>query len=220
MSNRSSGCVLSARAYTGNSVPPASLEDCSRFNNSGVFTAITQSRLASGLWVMGFNGGSYVACGTGLSTRFNKSFSLCVWINPTALAGDNRILCCSTIAIPDGWMFNVLANGTLYLQTLQTGVSQTTSSSAGTVTTNNWVFATGVRVTTLAYLYKNGVNLSTTTTANHLDPQLSAQQLMIGADGTASWRFNGQMALPRIYNYALSAFEVRSIYNRESLWFK
>ncbi len=55
---KTTGLVLSERLHVGGVAPPGLFEDESRGGVTGTHTAITMTRLASGLWVPSYNGTS------------------------------------------------------------------------------------------------------------------------------------------------------------------
>ena len=71
--------VLSERLHVGDVTPPGSFEDKSRNRYTGVHTAITMTRLATGLWVPSYDGAtSKIAIGD-LGRNIQ---TVCLWIYP------------------------------------------------------------------------------------------------------------------------------------------
>ncbi len=216
---KSTGLVLNPRIYTGPTTPPAALEDQSRFKNNGTFTNITQTRLPSGLWVMNFNGvSSVVDCGSSSSHAISV-YTLQIWLLNTA---DNNADCIFgrhiggayterrfAITYYGGDLAHIVANGAASTRELGPAIP---------AVLNRWYSVAAVNDGTSLYLYVNGQLTSAPTAVSNF--AVGASTLSIGAAIPVDRYFTGQLALPKLYNRALSATEIYKLYASEVRWFR
>ena len=226
------GCVFD---FPG--LPGAGGKICDRspYGNVGTIIGATWTRLPSGLWVLSFDGSDdYVDLGTSFQAIFRGSFSMECWIKPDdgipaakytpmgtyTATGPNRV----ELIAP-------LTNGKLEFIYVSNGntadaIGASASFSNGQET---WHHIVGVADSTiggvgglLIYLDSDVVTLSGTydgdTSGVTFADWTSAFELYIGAmnvDGTPNFFVNGPIALPRIYNRALTALEIQNHYQQE-----
>ena len=114
----------------------------------------------------------------------------------------------------DGWAFFVRNTGTIEFRTNQTagGAFQTTTSTAGDITTGSWFTIGFSRSGAVAKVYKNGVDV-TNVSGTHVNPLTSARTAKIGIDDDKlASPYDGKMEYLMVYNRALSELEHMNIY--------
>lgn len=162
--------------------------------------------------------GSFSFDGTNNYIRYNNSTSLDtqtptveVWVKTNALS-------------QNGFWFEKGAVNTQYSLFQQGGVIQwrqyfssgqgVTNLSTTTATylnTSNWFQIVGTFVSGSRILYINGVQVNSDTQAGTISTNSSG--ITIGEYGGGGYRYNGNIAIVRIYNRALSAAEVKQNFN-------
>ena len=212
------GLVLDSRVYRGETEPPDTFEDESRYGNDGVHANITWVRLSSGLWVRSFNGASSnVALANYPAASPQKNISLLAWVYPTTLAGDDRFIFCQADsgAAVEGWAIGrrAASNDLLFLiacdawETYFTGVD---------IDLNTWTFVAGTYDGTTMHVYKNGLDVDGVGNAATGDIDYdTGDNINIGSRKSAGDFWAGNISFPRIYNYALSPAQIYAIFNAE-----
>jgi len=225
-SGKTSGIVLDVARQRGGATPSiVTLHDDSRFHNDGAMSNVTWTQLPSGLWVMSFNGTtSLVDCGSDPSFNMENTLTAEAWVRRGELArdqsilskydsgGNQRIWNVYFYNLDDTLTFVMSKNGlsgAADLTTLQTIITYTSLT--------DWlhIIATYRFVTdgtSQMRLYVNGGLVRTTDTA-HGDIFVTTEPVRIGCmqiGGANSWLYEGQIATPRIYNYALNPAQVRA----------
>ncbi|HUX35523.1 MAG TPA: LamG domain-containing protein, partial [Candidatus Paceibacterota bacterium] len=203
-----------------------STQDSSGNGNTGTWNGTLGSQWATGE-VGGagqFNGSNdWVNAGNGADLNPTSAMTISTWVKFTNL---NR----ETIASKWGasgnsdysWLLfaNMWSSGEVNFLTSSDGTGYTNArSSAGAVATGVWYYIAGVYsgANTTATLYINGAFAGSSTAPSSL--KVSTTSLSIGADhdngvGEPAYRlFNGLIDDVRIYNRALSAAEIMSLYN-------
>ncbi len=208
----------------GSTAPPSVLKDRSRFKNDGTFTNVTWSQLPSGLWVMGFNGATSVSVhgsASSLDVYKGDSLTLSGWAYCTG--GDGAVRIISGAFTSDGTtgrryaIGNSSSNTFLFYQS--DGTTAINLNSNFTPKLNVWYFLCAT-YTSAPYrgIYVNGILANSSVVALGISPSFGAAIFSIGrASSTFYWP--GQIALPCIYNYALSADQISRIYEAERRWF-
>lgn len=222
------GSVLEARRYAGSVTPPAALEDVSRFGNDGVFTNITQVRLPSGLWVTEFNGTTSlitVAAGRSHSVGYLNPhvFSLEAWINANSDGENNEGRIFSKALGYELWIDSETAAGCLIEATVDMATDANAVTSAR-VRIGAWghIVAVFNRLGTYHYeIYLNGslLALGTDTAGIGAFVDDTANALIIGNNVATDRTFDGEIVIPRIYNYALTAGEIAAKFEAGRHWF-
>ncbi len=198
----------------------ATIRDRSGSRNNGTITGATWSRLGSGLWTLDFASGNFVDCGNGSSLNFTTSdFSLEAWINLTS-AATNPTIFCRGLHLTDGYFAYINTNRGINFLTEQSGDAQNTVAANATITLATWTHLLITRDGATVKMYKNGVEVTYATVGVHTNPTTSTRNFRIGIlDDEASQPFVGKIALPRVYNTALTAANAGQHYQRERFLF-
>jgi len=206
------GCVLHLVGLPGGG---NKIYDRSPYGNIGTIVGAVWKRLPSGLWCLSFDGNDdYISCGTNSVMDFTSGdFTIEAWIRTEDLSVSNVIFCRGDLQA-DGYSFWINSAGYLNFQTWQSTARQDTNSSTGGIVVDAWYHTAVTRVGAVAKLYKNGLD-DTITAGTHQDPTSSPDAAEIGIHNSANWPFEGFIALPRVYNRALSALEIQNHFNRE-----
>ena len=219
---KSTGYVLKPRDYIGSAEPPATvLEDESRFGNDGAFLGDGEPdwiRLPSGLWVLRYDGSDdIIDCGTALSLSPAKITTM-AWIKTSRASQD---ILHRYVGAGDQRAYDLFIDGTkLYLAANPDGESgsETLIASDTAVNGNVWTYVTATSDGSNLNLYVNGVVDATPVAfANDIHP--STGTLYIGKANYTGVEYLGDMALPKIRNYAMLGDSIAAIFQAERHWF-
>jgi hypothetical protein len=186
-------------------------------------------------WVTGKNNGAldfdgsndYVNCGTLLNTNLvrSKNFSVGGWIK-TSGSSAMQIVTNSDWDNPwTGIEFVVNSNGTLTFDLNQDGSHLIRKTTSATVNNGIWhqvlVSYDGSGSANGVKIYIDSTNVSASTNYDSITgDSVSVTNLQIGARDGANSPFIGQIDDVRIYNYALSAEQVKQVMNEGAVRFK
>lgn len=212
---KSTGLVFAEKPSIG--IEPTNLPDRSRFGNHGTHTDITMVQLPSGLWVRSFNGSSsFILLPDVDVLKLAGNLTILVWVYPNVSQesclfnnGVGEIVGTLVAQRPSGKFRNIHNSGAEYFLPPE-----------GNLPLNSWHQA-GMRF-----------DLATTTLTNINDGVLGASvsegdasgagriQPIIGrmAWGAAAY-YSGYLALFKMFNYALSAGQIKKIFEAERAWF-
>jgi hypothetical protein len=196
----------------GSAAPPSILKDQSRYKNDGTFTNVTWSQLPSGLWVMNFNGATSKVTITNSDSnrKLTTKLSVVIWALISA-AGRQVFLYKAQgaliqygLEVSTGWRSELPASWT----------------TAGAVSSlGRWRFFCGTFDSSLgsdnAKIFVNATQTGQATSA----VALTSTTYNITLGEWAGFYLTGSLALPRIFNYALSADQISRIYEAERRWF-
>ncbi len=209
------GCVFESRVYRGETEPPASLEDMSRYGNNGVITGATWIRRSSGIWVLSSDGvddfidlrvGGVVA--PSLDFADGETWTVSVWLNHTSSQPDDHGILVGSNSYhgilvrssgTDQYRFRAQSNN--YFTWLA-------SSAAYTDKYTNLVYrCDGADIE----LFINGVY------GYSITPDTTALECLtiLWSVGTADSYVKGTSGEYRIYNYTLSAAQIYKIFQSE-----
>ncbi len=173
-------------------------------------TATTPGKLGQGL---NFDGSTnYVVMADASSNDVTTRFGISTWIKPTTLSGDKLILSKFNTA---NAAYQTFTHGTQFGCQFTTGATWPEFQVlGGTLTAGVWNHVTCSYDNNILAIYVNGV-LVNSTTPGAKTVRNSSAHLIIAADDTfnASLYFPGQIDDVRLYNRALSASEVKQLYN-------
>lgn len=151
----------------------------------------------------------------------SEDFTISYWINlnslTTNVADQGPVPIYKGGYQANGYYSQINANGGIGFSTNQSGANQSSSAPSGTISTGTWYQITYIRTGTSVRIYVNGVD-KTTTAATHTNPSSSSDTFQIGRyQGTGTPIYtNGIIDEIKVYNYALTADEVKLDYNRGS----
>lgn len=224
---KTTGCVFSAANQVNGASPSVvTLSDHSRFKNDGVLTNVTWTQLPSGLWVMGFPGTNGVVNHTDTNGAMAPStLTVMLWVkyNTLSAAAPNNNACLlgkknTTYDQANGWLWYTEQASKGWWLRGSSGVGQL--STVGIIDINIWYHAVVTVTGTTVAFYKNGVAVGGGTgTITAITKNTDTLRIGELSNDYPSW-FTGSLALPRIYNYALSADQISRIYEAEVRWFK
>ena len=221
------GCVLYMPGLPG---AGNKIYDRSPYGNHGTITGATWKRLPSGLWCLDFDGTDDNGdCGDADVFSFtdgagtDKPFTMLVWIKPDVPWASGDIISKRLSTTTLEYFLTFSSNGTAYLRLYNSGgtINNLTKTLDDAIEEGKWVLmgATydGSEVHTGLILYKNGLVADATgaETGTYTGMGNSSAPLTIGARSGGAPYFDGGIALPRIYNRALSALEIQNHFNRE-----
>jgi len=207
-----SGCVLSLTGLPGGS---NKIYDRSPYHDLGTITGASWLKLPNGLWCLSFDGvDDVVSFVANSSLDIVGDITILLWFN----TGDNKSTQFpmgrgTTGAV--GWRIE-LGNGTLFQFTVGNGTDLTADTKTSTM--GVWNFGVCRRSGAEVEVFINGVGSgSPGTLTGSID--YTGVGLAIGHRsipvGNAARYFHGQIALPRIYNRALSALEIKNRFDQE-----
>jgi hypothetical protein len=189
--------------------------DYSPYANHGTITGATWVRLPSGLWVNRFDGtDDLIDCGSGASLDIPTTISVKCWVYPLTLGEANY----GSIFRPDGDPFYLVMWGDTNVRFLVEGLvvgSKTVNTNNGSVPVNKWTFLVATYNGATQQIYVNGVIQTDVNTWAAAMASLGAGSLIIGNRTAGDLTFDGDIGLIGIFNRALSATEIATIYYNE-----
>jgi hypothetical protein len=214
---KDSGMVFNSRPHWGRTSPQSAvLQDMSRFKNDGTTSGVTWVQLSSGLWVISCDGSDYIDCGTNASV-YPLVLTFSLWISPSSVpfAGYPRAFTNASDGGLNGFGING-SNGNSYVDIYFATGSTGYGNASTALVANAWYFIAGTFDGTNYVIYQNNTIRGTAAGGIAKD---AANHLYIGrAQSGSTW--NGRIALPKLWNYALTAAQIRDIYDAERNLFK
>jgi len=213
---KSTGLVFDSAHQPGLAEPSATqLYDYSRYKNHGTFKADGEPdwvRLPSGLWVMDFDGeDDLVSCGSDDSLFSTPEVTLKCWAYPHQADDNGGIM---------GGSFgrqSLVQRGTSFnFHLIGSGIACSYNIPAA----NSWYHIVATRDSSgAAKLYINGVLEDTGTSGIATYKPFYIGRGHIHIVAWDLYTFDGLIALPRVYNRALSAPEIGKHFTAEGHWF-
>ncbi len=132
----------------------------------------------------------------------------------------NRTLMCRGLLDTDGYHCTNLINGEIAFFTNQGAANQVSLSAPGTMVTGAWYLIAFTRDGASVRCYSQGLDV-TVTAGTHINPLTSARDLHIGIydSEAANTAWHGHMWNPRIWARALSAAEIKMVWEYERSFF-
>ena len=210
------GLVFADRPSIG---PASAAEDASRFKHTLAFGAhATRIRLSSGLWAYSFDGvDDYVQISAPLPLYANYTFSQwCFFIgNPQHGYGGNMLNFWVNGILTVGDTWKITHNYCLSDMATWRGVS----SGDGAVSKGIWTHLSSTLTISgadsIITLYRDGVLLNSGSQGGRPYPYPGYAPLL----QSTTRGYNGYLALPKVWDRALSAAEILAIYESERRWF-
>ncbi len=173
------------------------------------------------LWVLSLDGlNDYLVCAGASCTDLNfvaEDFSGCIWVYPSNSPNYTGAWLLGRGAYPgDGWAMWVGSEAPGYRNNLTTIQGATVQQSYGTtrgVPVSAWSLIGFTRVGASVRLYQDGRD-DTATTASHVNPTTSANDLGIGKKSATSY-YKGYLWNPRVWGRALKPDEHKQLFDRE-----
>ncbi|MBA7625921.1 hypothetical protein ES703_33355 [subsurface metagenome] len=214
---KSTGIVFAEKPSVG--IEPTNLPDRSRFGNHGTHTDVTPVRLPNGLWVREFSGlsNSHVNIGShaSLLNLDRGPFSLEAWFYSFGVApAPYQVVLGIGKQFFQLYTLNMQFYFWLYFTTAATIIVATGIDS---ISYNTWNHVVGTWDLTYGKVYLNG-DLKDTTVDLSADSLVHFAGDRTVSRDTAYW-MKGYIALPGIYNYALSAGRIKQRYESKRHWF-
>lgn len=161
-----------------------------------------------------FASGNYISAPATALNFTTQDFGIFMWVYPTTLLGATRLLAGRGLLNTDGWWIHTSAAGSLTVVTNQAAANQQSYSDAGQLIINQWQFIGATRSGAVGKVWKNAVDI-TTTSASHINPATSSRNFLLGIfDDLASYPYIGKMDNIFVYNRLPTQAEILSIYNR------
>ena len=209
--------VLLTLPQTGG-VEPTELSDFSGNGNSGTYTDITDTQLANGLWTWTLvkDNANKITIADHASLDLTSALTMAIWLKKTE--ADSNFMIGKRLQGSDD-AYGLATDGSLHIQ-IDIFVGNVRKFVAGDTAMNTgaWHFAVGTYDKTYLRVYKDGV-LDCTPEAATGDIDSTVDAVAIGWGYHNDYSFGGQLALPRIYNYALTSSEITALYNSQSSLF-
>lgn len=171
-------------------------------------TTATTNRFTSPNAAVLFNGNAGGSVISNNNLNFNNQYTISCWIKATSLGGNQRIVDKLLNTTTSNFLVD-LNNTTLRFYVGNPGNNNVQSSQP--LATNTWYHIVACYDGTTAKLYVNNILSNSTAATGVLTPNTS--QMLLGVAQSSSLRFSGAIDEVRLYNRALSTFEIASLYN-------
>jgi len=208
------GCVLYLPGIPGGGGKAYDRSPCA---NLGTITGATWKRLPSSLWCLDFDGqDDSISLGTPGSLDITGDITICAWAYPASLpseTGNFTVFSKTQTLTTNGYELWLRTSDRIDFFTNQAATYQSSSSDDNVITKEEWQHLAVTRRGATANLYRNAVDV-TNTQGTHLAPTPAGQTAQVGRMG-GSYPFHGRIALVLVYNRALSALEVRHLFDCE-----
>jgi len=159
---------------------------------------------------LSFDGNDYVNCGTDSSLRFtSEPFTLSAWIYSTSTSSGAEIIANDDVS--NGYGFLTIAGGTLRFTTR--GTTDVYTDSSTTIPTNTWAHVVAIYTGSNGErkIYINGVEDASESITGSITA--ADDPLFIGQRADSSNYFQGKIDEVKVYNYALTAEQIKIDYN-------
>jgi len=193
------------------------IRDRSGKGNHGTLVGTTWSRQSKGLWATLYDGNDYINVPDKANLDMTTALTLMAWAKQTTVVGNKFVISKRVEASDDAYTMQL--NAAKYPM-MQLYIGGAAKDAIGTTIfpDNTWTFLCGVYNATDIRFYFNGVlNCTPTVQAGSIDVTVDPVRIGWGYNATYGWP--GLIALPKIYNRALSAPEILNHYNQERVLF-
>ena len=187
--------------------------DSSGNGNNGTLTNGPKWTTGKNIGALDFDGtNDYVDLGSGSSLDITSTLTLSAWIKPDVVSGDRHIVAkASSNNVSNRAYFIRAQNANAQFVIVQGGtanaIAQTSAFTAG-----QWTHIVGTYDGVTQRIYIDGVEKNSTARTGAIDSETG--KAYIGTIFPTNALFDGQIDEVRIYNRALSASEIRFLYNR------
>ncbi len=145
-----------------------------------------------------------------------NDLTLSAWVKPKSFSTAGSVIN-SGYNNPYGYFFFVKSSSGLV--ELQLSGPGSISTSQNAVTLNDWSMITVTRSSSTCTIYINGI-YDKATNCGSAAITYSAKSIMIGDEETSANSFSGQIDDVRVYNYALTAEQIRQLYSGGAVNFR
>jgi len=218
MGYKSSGLVFAEKPSIG--IEPTRLYDASRFGNHGTHTNITMVQLPSGLWVRQFNGTtSYITIPDDPSLHITDNISLVVWLYFITLpsdTGDSVSTIISKKHASTSFQMRISDSDTVRCDLY--GLDDPfPSGSPAALDGQRWHHCAITYDGSYIRTFLDGNNQLADTATGSITSNTDV--LEIGREPAGVRYTDGYIVLPKIYNYALSAGQIKKAFEESRHWF-
>ena len=190
------------------------IHDRSPYGIIGTITGATWVRLPSGLWCLSFDGNDdSVNCGTGSSFDITTAITVEIWLKWDEATSSNH----DGIIFKEDSYYMFIQSGYNWgkFRVIDAFDSSLKNSGAYTLVQNTWTHIVGVYDGVSVEVYQDGVKQGSGDAFTGTI-KVDTNPVFIGKSPAGADRFfMGDVALPRVYNRALSALEIANQFNRE-----
>lgn len=211
------GCVLYLPGLPGSG---SKIYDRSPYGNHGTIIGATWKKLPSGLWYLSFDGiDDRVNCGDYAYHRVTSQLTIELWANLQSLDDTLQYLLNkqSTIDPMSGYGLYIRQT-TDVLGIWCGGLSPAGVTSDVAITTDTWYHLVGTYNGSSLTVYVNAVSKSVSSSGSINWSNIENLWIGARAQGPDAWA-DAFIAIPRVYNRALSALEIQNHFNREKRLF-
>jgi len=189
------------------------LTDATAYGNDGTITGAAWAQLSSGLWHLDFDGtNDYVDCGSDASL-YPDRITLEAWVQfKTVGSVYKMVFSCDDVGNRN-YAFSLWNNDKLRFYIYDSNVEHSISSTS-TPSQDTWMQMVATYDGAHLRIYTNGA-LDCTPAAYAGNIDSDSEPVKLGERGDGGLDLDGYIALPRIYNRALSAEEIENHFNQE-----
>ena len=190
----------------------ATIRDISGKGNDGTITGATWTRTDKGLWCLSFDGGNdyvRVASPSGFPTG-DAAISVLAWVKCGAVATRQLVIQTHGQGVNIGILLEQKADDG-FRGGFHDGANSVVNSTV-TAVVGSWFFLVYTYDLSEVALYVNGGDKQTSA---YSAANLGTASIDIGTYDPSSLPWNGLIALPRVFNSALSAEGIRDFYRQE-----
>lgn len=201
----------------------ASVDLSSNALDLDVTGSLTKSAVATGAELMGWSGWStsnYLSAVYDADLDITGAITVCAWVKPNVSALMGIVGNYESTGDPGGYRISINSSGNAIMR-VYGSVSASEAVSSNVIDINKWSFILGVKTASgILNIYINGVLSGTYSGA---DISATVNQMHVGVlslGGIKQFAFSGQIALTRVLPVALTAAQIKTIYNAEKDLFK
>ena len=190
----------------------AYIHDKSPYGNHGLITGAVWKKLMSGLWCLDFDGvDDFVNVAADDSFDITTGdITIMLWFRADTVSRECDLL----QKWASGGSYTIYCNSANRIFFIKQGDSGSEVYATTTIQAGRWYFIVCQKVSGAGKIFFNGILEATDVTFANFN---TGGDLTIGKGGDG--KFDGQIALPRIDNRALSALEIQNAFNREKSLF-
>ncbi len=167
---------------------------------------------------LSFDGNDYIDLGTPTSLNITQQISISAWIKRSALGGSDSIICKRLTTGNIQYCLRMFPDNKAYIGTYNGSSWTRAFSTSELISTTDWYHVLGTYDKSNFKIYINGVLENTQSYSSDLNN--TSGKTSIGKMGEQnSDFFNGLIDDVRIYNYALTDTQIKTLYNNGAVSF-